>query len=103
MSAVVPHIEESQLVAKVPSASYAITVRLQLPAGGSAVSQLTAVVEEAEGMVTALDVTGSGAEAIQVDVTCAAKLGRASDRERVSNTLRTDATYQTSAGILLHF
>src|SRR5690625_1695197 len=87
MSAVVPHIEESQLVAKVPSASYAITVRLQLPAGGSAVSQLTAVVEEADGMVTALDVTGSGAEKIQVDVTCAAN--STAHAERLVEALRT--------------
>jgi len=74
-------------VAKVPSASYAITVRLQLPAGGSAVSQLTAVVEEADGMVTALDVTGSGAEKIQVDVTCAAN--STAHAERLVEALRT--------------
>ncbi|WP_298331715.1 NAD-dependent malic enzyme [Haloactinopolyspora sp.] len=56
----------------VPSVSYSITVRLEVPAGGQAVSQLTAAVEKAGGLVTALDVTGSGHDRIQVDVTCAA-------------------------------
>ncbi|HSK26403.1 MAG TPA: NAD-dependent malic enzyme [Jiangellales bacterium] len=59
-------------MASVPSVSYSITVRLELPAGGTAVSQVTAVVERAGGMVTALDVTGSGHDRIQLDVTCAA-------------------------------
>ncbi|PSK97255.1 malate dehydrogenase (oxaloacetate-decarboxylating) [Haloactinopolyspora alba] len=56
----------------VPSVSYSITVRLEVPAGGSTVSLLTAAVERAGGLVTALDVTGSGHDRIQVDVTCAA-------------------------------
>ncbi|WP_116947482.1 NAD-dependent malic enzyme [Jiangella endophytica] len=56
----------------VPSVSYSITVRLEVPAGGSSVGQLTAAVEKAGGLVTALDVTASGANRIQVDVTCAA-------------------------------
>ncbi|MBB5788669.1 malic enzyme-like NAD(P)-binding protein [Jiangella mangrovi] len=56
----------------VPSVSYSITVRLEVPAGGSSVGQLTAAVEKAGGLVTALDVTGSGTDRIQVDVTCAA-------------------------------
>jgi len=59
-------------VASVPSVSYSITVRLEVPAGGTAVSQLTAAVEKAGGLVTALDVTASGHERIRVDVTCAA-------------------------------
>jgi malate dehydrogenase (oxaloacetate-decarboxylating) len=59
-------------VASVPSVSYSITVRLEVPAGGTAVSQLTAAVEKAGGLVTALDVTSSGHERIRVDVTCAA-------------------------------
>ena len=59
-------------MATVPSVSNSITVRLEVPAGGTAVSQLTAVVEKAGGMVTGLDVTGSGQGRIQVDVTCAA-------------------------------
>ncbi|WP_053205231.1 NAD-dependent malic enzyme [Jiangella muralis] len=56
----------------VPSVSYSITVRLEVPAGGTSVGQLTAAVEKAGGLVTALDVTASGADRIQVDVTCAA-------------------------------
>ena len=59
-------------MASVPSVSYSITVRLEVPAGGTAVSQLTTAVEKAGGLVTALDVTGSGHDRIRVDVTCAA-------------------------------
>jgi malate dehydrogenase (oxaloacetate-decarboxylating) len=55
-----------------PSISYSITVRLEVPARGNAVSQLTHAVEEAAGVVTALDVTGSGTESLRIDVTCAA-------------------------------
>jgi malate dehydrogenase (oxaloacetate-decarboxylating) len=56
-----------------PSVSYSITVRLELPAGGTAVSQLTTVVEGAGGIVTALDVTASGHDKLRIDVTCAAR------------------------------
>jgi malate dehydrogenase (oxaloacetate-decarboxylating) len=59
-------------VAPTPSISYSIVVRLELPAGGSAISALTTAVEEAGGAVTALDVTASGHDRIQIDVTCAA-------------------------------
>ncbi|MGH3509667.1 MAG: NAD-dependent malic enzyme [Nocardioidaceae bacterium] len=55
-----------------PSISYSITVRLELPSGGSAISRLTTTVEEAGGVVTALDVTASGADLLRIDVTCAA-------------------------------
>ncbi|MGH8892109.1 MAG: NAD-dependent malic enzyme [Actinomycetes bacterium] len=55
-----------------PSISYSITVRLEVPARGNAVSQLTHAVEQAGGVVTALDVTASGAESLRIDVTCAA-------------------------------
>jgi malate dehydrogenase (oxaloacetate-decarboxylating) len=55
-----------------PSISYSITVRLEAPARGNAVSQLTAAVEQAGGVVTALDVTASGHERLHIDVTCAA-------------------------------
>ncbi len=55
-----------------PSISYSITIRLELPAGGSAISQLTSAVEDAGGEVTALDVSASGADRLQIDVTCAA-------------------------------
>ncbi len=57
----------------VPSVSYSITVRLVVPAGGTAVSQLTNVVEGSGGVVTALDVTASGVDQLSIDVTCAAR------------------------------
>ncbi len=60
-------------MAAVPSVSYSITVRLVLPAGGTAVSQLTTVVEGVGGIVTALDVTSSGHDQLRIDVTCAAR------------------------------
>jgi malate dehydrogenase (oxaloacetate-decarboxylating) len=56
-----------------PSVSYSITVRLELPARPTAVSELTAVVEKGGGLVTALDVTASGPSRVQVDLTCAAR------------------------------
>jgi malate dehydrogenase (oxaloacetate-decarboxylating) len=56
-----------------PSVSYSITVRLELPARGAAVSQLTSCVEAAGGIVTALDVTASGVDRLRIDVTCAAR------------------------------
>jgi malate dehydrogenase (oxaloacetate-decarboxylating) len=59
-------------MANLPSSSYSITVRLEVPARGNAVSQLTAAVEGAGGVVTALDVTASGHERLTIDVTCAA-------------------------------
>jgi len=59
-------------VTAAPSISYSITIRLEVPAGGSAVGQLTGAVERAGGMITALDVTGSGTERLRIDVTCAA-------------------------------
>ena len=55
-----------------PSVSYSITVRLDVPASGP-VSQLTTTVEQAGGLVTALDVTASGHDRLSIDVTCAAK------------------------------
>jgi malate dehydrogenase (oxaloacetate-decarboxylating) len=60
-------------VSTIPSVSYSITVRLEVPAGGAAVSQLTTAVEQAGGAITALDVTASGHERLQIDVTCAAR------------------------------
>ncbi|WP_283137300.1 NAD-dependent malic enzyme [Rhizohabitans arisaemae] len=60
-------------MATVPSVSYSITVRLEVPAGGKAVSQLTHAVENAGGVVTALDVTTAGHEKLRIDVTCAAR------------------------------
>jgi malate dehydrogenase (oxaloacetate-decarboxylating) len=60
-------------VTAVPSISYSITVRLDVPAGGASVSQLTTAVEQAGGAVTALDVTASGQKRLRIDVTCAAR------------------------------
>jgi malate dehydrogenase (oxaloacetate-decarboxylating) len=60
-------------VTALPSVSYSITVRLEGPAGGPSVSQLTTAVEQAGGAVTALDVTASGQERLRIDVTCAAR------------------------------
>ena len=62
------------------SVSYSITVRLELPAGGTAISQLTSVVEQGGGTVTALDVTASGHDRLRIDVTCAATDTEHADR-----------------------
>jgi len=59
-------------MATAPSVSYSITVRLEAPARGNAVSRLTHTVENAGGTVTALDVTASGHDRLRMDVTCAA-------------------------------
>jgi malate dehydrogenase (oxaloacetate-decarboxylating) len=56
-----------------PSVSSSITVRLQVQARPTAVSELTTAIEHAGGIVTALDVTTSGHERIGVDVTCATR------------------------------
>ncbi|WP_420033901.1 NAD-dependent malic enzyme [Streptomyces sp. cg28] len=59
-------------MATAPSVSYSMTVRLEVPASGTAVSQLTTTVESAGGSVTGLDVTASGHEKLRIDVTIAA-------------------------------
>jgi hypothetical protein len=55
-----------------PSVSYSITVRLEAPSYGNAVSGITRAVEDAGGVVTALDVSGSGRDRLRVDATIAA-------------------------------
>ncbi|QVQ54205.1 NAD-dependent malic enzyme [Spiractinospora alimapuensis] len=60
-------------MAAVPSVSYSMTVRLELDGQGSAVSSLTRAVESVGGVVSALDVAGSGHDRIRIDVTCAAR------------------------------
>src|SRR4051812_13417638 len=60
-------------MATAPSVSYSITVRLEVPASGTAVSQITTAVESHGGSVTGLDVTASGHEKLRIDVTCAAR------------------------------
>ncbi len=56
-----------------PSVSSSITVRMQVRARPTAVSELTTTIERAGGIVTALDVTQSGQARIGVDVTCATR------------------------------
>jgi malate dehydrogenase (oxaloacetate-decarboxylating) len=55
-----------------PSVSYSITVRLEVASRGRAVSAITRAVEQAGGVVTALDVTAGRNDRLRVDVTCAA-------------------------------
>ena len=56
-----------------PSVSYSITVRLEVASRGRAVSAITRAVEQAGGVVTALDVTAGRGDTLRVDVTCAAR------------------------------
>jgi malate dehydrogenase (oxaloacetate-decarboxylating) len=56
----------------IPTASYSVTIRLEVPADAAAVGRLTTAVGEAGGVVTALDVTGSDPDRVVVDVTCSA-------------------------------
>src|SRR5580704_16512417 len=60
-------------VAMGPSVSYSITVRLEVASRGRAVSAITRAVEQAGGVVTALDVTAGRNDRLRVDVTCAAR------------------------------
>jgi len=56
-----------------PSVSSSITVRMEVRARPTAVSELTTAIEHVGGIVTALDVRTSGHERIGVDVTCATR------------------------------
>ncbi|MFI7586735.1 NAD-dependent malic enzyme [Spongisporangium articulatum] len=60
-------------MAAVPSVSSSITVRLELPARPTAVSELTHAIEQAGAVVTALDVTASGMDRVRIDLTCATR------------------------------
>ena len=64
----------------IPSASYSITVRLEVPSDPASVGRLTTAVGTAGGAVTALDVTESHPDRIVVDVTCAASDQEHADR-----------------------
>ena len=55
------------------SVSHSVTIRLELPARPTAVSELTTVMEQVGAIVTALDVTASGSDRLQVDVTAATR------------------------------
>ncbi|WP_370445333.1 NAD-dependent malic enzyme [Miniimonas sp. S16] len=69
-----------------PSVSYSITVRLELPSRPSVVSTLTTVVEQEDGLVTAVDVSGSETDRLQVDLTIAT--GGEADAARIVDALR---------------
>jgi len=56
-----------------PSVSSSITVRLEVVARPTAVSELTTSIEHTGGIVTGLDVTASHSDHISVDVTCATR------------------------------
>jgi malate dehydrogenase (oxaloacetate-decarboxylating) len=56
----------------VPSVSYSFTARLEVASHGRAVSEITRAVEQAGGVVTALDVASGTRGNLRVDVTCAA-------------------------------
>ncbi len=56
-------------MAAAPSIANSVTVRLVLPARPTAVSEMTSLIEEAGGVVTGLDVTGSGHARMRVDLT----------------------------------
>ena len=57
----------------VPSISNSITVRLELPARVTAVSEITGAVERAGGMVTAVDIADSGTQRLRADLTIATR------------------------------
>src|SRR5215469_11786881 len=59
-------------VTMAPSVSYSITARLEVASHGRAVSEITRAVEQAGGVVTALDVASGHRGKLRVDVTCAA-------------------------------
>jgi malate dehydrogenase (oxaloacetate-decarboxylating) len=66
-------VEELFQVTSAPSVSYSITVRLEVPAGGKAVSGITQHVENAGGIVTALDVNTADTDTLRIDVTIATR------------------------------
>ena len=56
----------------IPSASYSITVRLEVPPDPASVGRLTTAVGTAGGVVSALDVTESHTDRLVIDLTCSA-------------------------------
>jgi malate dehydrogenase (oxaloacetate-decarboxylating) len=60
-------------VTSVPSVSNSIIVRLEVPGRTGSVGRITSSVESAGGLVTALDVSGSAKDRIQLDVTVATR------------------------------
>ncbi|WP_088818855.1 NAD-dependent malic enzyme [Kytococcus aerolatus] len=57
----------------VPSASNALTIRLSAPARATAISELTAAVEAAGGLTSALDISESTADNMTIDLTVAGR------------------------------
>ena len=57
----------------VHSVSNSITVRLELPARVTAVSEITTAVSDVGGMVTAVDISESGTQRLQADLTIATR------------------------------
>ena len=72
-SAYRPVVDRMRPMTAAPSVSNSITVRLELPARATAVSELTTAIERSGGLVTGLDVTASGHQRLRVDVTAAAR------------------------------
>ncbi len=69
-----------------PSASYSITVRLEVPPDPASVGRLTTAAGSVGGVVTALDVSESHPDRLVVDVTCAT--GDQGHADRVVDALR---------------
>ena len=63
----------------IPSASYSITVRLEVGADPRTIGTLTTAVGEAGGAVTALDIAESHTDRLVVDLTCSATSGEHSE------------------------
>jgi malate dehydrogenase (oxaloacetate-decarboxylating) len=56
-----------------PQVQYSITVRLEAPARPTTVSEMTQLIEQSGGLVTALDVNLSDSDRVRIDVTCACR------------------------------
>jgi malate dehydrogenase (oxaloacetate-decarboxylating) len=70
----------------IPSASYSITVRLEVTPDPRVLGHVTTAVAETGGAVTALDVAESHSDRLVVDLTCSASSGE--HAEQVTDTLR---------------
>jgi malate dehydrogenase (oxaloacetate-decarboxylating) len=70
----------------IPSASYSITVRLEVTPDPRVLGHVTTAVAETGGAVTALDVAESHSDRLVVDLTCSATSGE--HAEQVTDTLR---------------
>ncbi len=66
-------MRHNDAMSPVPSVSNSITVRLELPARVTAVSEITGAVEREGGMVTAVDIAESGTQRLRADLTIATR------------------------------